>query len=150
MIKNISLAVAMLITSTHAFAVESLITVESHYSAKETADRFESIIKDKGFTVFSRIDHQKNAAGVNLTLRPTEVIIFGNPNIGTQLMQCNQLVAIDLPQKVLISEDADNKVWLSYNNPQYIKQRHSIAGCDKVINKISGVLNTLSIAATSK
>ncbi|PKH32624.1 DUF302 domain-containing protein [Shewanella sp. ALD9] len=150
MIKNISLAVAMLITSTHAFAVESLITVESHYSAKETADRFESIIKDKGFTVFSKIDHQKNAAGVNLTLRPTEVIIFGNPNIGTQLMQCNQLVAIDLPQKVLISEDADNKVWLSYNNPEYIKQRHSIAGCDKVINKISGVLNTLSIAATSK
>ncbi|MBB1438847.1 DUF302 domain-containing protein [Shewanella sp. SG41-4] len=150
MIKYISLAVAMLITSTHAFAVESLITLQSHYSAKETADRFESIIKDKGFTVFARIDHQKNAAGVNLTLRPTEVIIFGNPNIGTQLMLCNQLVAIDLPQKVLISEDADNKVWLSYNNPQYIKQRHSITGCDEVINKISGALNTLSNAATAK
>ncbi|ABI71942.1 DUF302 domain-containing protein [Shewanella frigidimarina] len=150
MINNIFLAVAVLLASAHAYAVESLITVESHYSAKETADRFESIIKDKGFTVFSRIDHQKNAAGVNLTLRPTEVIIFGNPNIGTQLMQCNQLVAIDLPQKVLISEDADNKVWLSYNNPQYIKQRHSITGCDEVINKISGALNTLSIAATSK
>ncbi|MGI1998462.1 DUF302 domain-containing protein [Shewanella frigidimarina] len=150
MINNISLAVAVLFASTHAYAVESLITVESHYSAKETADRFESIIKDKGFTVFARIDHQKNAAGVNLTLKPTEVIIFGNPNIGTQLMQCNQLVAIDLPQKVLVSEDADNKVWLSYNNPQYIKQRHSITGCDEVINKISGALNTLSIAATSK
>lgn len=150
MINNIFLAVAVLSASTHAYAVESLITVESHYSAKETADRFESIIKDKGFTVFARIDHQKNAAGVNLTLRPTEVIIFGNPNIGTQLMQCNQLIAIDLPQKVLVSEDADNKVWLSYNNPQYIKQRHSITGCDEVINKISGALNTLSIAATSK
>jgi|TARA_R110001583_G_scaffold102342_1_gene248926 uncharacterized protein (DUF302 family) len=150
MIKNISLAVAVLFASTNVYAVESLITVESHYSAKETADRFESIIKDKGFTVFARIDHQKNAAGVNLTLRPTEVIIFGNPNIGTQLMQCNQLVAIDLPQKVLVSEDADNKVWLSYNNPQYIKQRHSITGCDEVIDKISGALNTLSIAATSK
>ncbi|RPA31333.1 DUF302 domain-containing protein [Shewanella frigidimarina] len=150
MINNISLAVAVLFASTHAYSVESLITVESHYSAKETADRFESIIKDKGFTVFARIDHQKNAAGVNLTLRPTEVIIFGNPNIGTQLMQCNQLVAIDLPQKVLVSEDADNKVWLSYNNPQYIKQRHSITGCDEVIDKISGALNTLSIAATSK
>tara|TARA_R110000796_G_scaffold629_35_gene2284 strand:+ start:7637 stop:8089 length:453 start_codon:yes stop_codon:yes gene_type:complete len=150
MINNISLAVAVLFASTHAYAVESLINVESHYSAKETADRFESIIKDKGFTVFARIDHQKNAAGVNLTLKPTEVIIFGNPNIGTQLMQCNQLVAIDLPQKVLVSEDADNKVWLSYNNPQYIKQRHSITGCDEVIDKISGALNTLSIAATSK
>ena len=87
MIKNISLALVTLIASTHALALESLITVESHYSAKETADRFESIIKDKGFTVFARIDHQKNAAGVNLTLRPTEVIVFGNPNIGTQLIQ---------------------------------------------------------------
>ncbi|WP_351075008.1 DUF302 domain-containing protein [Shewanella sp. CAL98-MNA-CIBAN-0140] len=150
MIRNICLAVAVLFASTHAYALESLITVASHYSAKETADRFETIIKDKGFTVFSRIDHQKNAAAVNLALKPTEVIIFGNPNIGTQLMQCNQLVAIDLPQKVLISEDADNKVWLSYNNPKYIKLRHNIAGCDKVINKISAALNTLSIAATSK
>tara|TARA_R110002051_G_scaffold317264_2_gene398253 strand:- start:392 stop:850 length:459 start_codon:yes stop_codon:yes gene_type:complete len=150
MIKNISLALVTLIASTHALALESLITVESHYSAKETADRFESIIKDKGFTVFARIDHQKNAAGVNLTLRPTEVIVFGNPNMGTQLIQCNQLAAIDLPQKALISEDADNKVWLSYNNPQYLKQRHNIAGCDKVMSKIAAALNTLSIAATSK
>ncbi|AZG73202.1 DUF302 domain-containing protein [Shewanella livingstonensis] len=150
MINNISLAFVVLIASTQAYAVESLISLESHYSAKETADRFESIIKDKGFTVFARIDHQKNAAGVDLTLRPTEVIIFGNPKIGTQLMLCNQMAAIDLPQKVLISEDADNKVWLSYNNPQYIKQRHSITGCDKVIDKISGVLNTLSVAATAQ
>ncbi|WP_350433262.1 DUF302 domain-containing protein [Shewanella sp. H8] len=150
MIKNISLAFVVLIASTQAYAVESLISLESHYSAKETADRFESIIKDKGFTVFARIDHQKNAAGVDLTLRPTEVIIFGNPKIGTQLMLCNQMVAIDLPQKVLISEDADNKVWLSYNNPEYIKQRHNIAGCDKVISKISGVLSKLSMAATAK
>ncbi|MGX9463396.1 DUF302 domain-containing protein [Shewanella sp. A14] len=150
MIRNISLALVVLIASTQAYAVESIITLKSHYSAKETADRFESIIKDKGFTVFTRIDHQKNAASVGLALRPTEVIIFGKPKIGTQLMQCSQLVAIDLPQKVLISEDADNNVWLSYNNPEYIKQRHNIAGCDKVINKISGVLGKLSNAATSK
>jgi uncharacterized protein (DUF302 family) len=118
MIRNICFAVVVLIASTHALAVESLITVASHYSSKETADRFESTIKDKGFTVSAQIDHQKNNAEVNLTLRPTEVIIFENSNITTQLMQCNQLVAIDLPQKVLISEDADNKFWLSYNNPK--------------------------------
>tara|TARA_R110001583_G_scaffold3666_7_gene22696 strand:- start:1023 stop:1325 length:303 start_codon:yes stop_codon:yes gene_type:complete len=99
MIKNISLALVTLIASTHSLALESLITVESHYSAKETADRFESIIKDKGFTVFARIDHQKNAAGVNLTLRPTEVIVFGNPNIGTQLIQCNQLAELTCPKR---------------------------------------------------
>jgi uncharacterized protein (DUF302 family) len=150
MIRNICFAVVVLIASTHAFAVEIFITVASHYSAKETADKFESIIKDKGLTVSAQIEHQKNAIEVNLTLWPTEVIIFENPNITTQLMQCYPLGAIDLPQKVLISDDADNKVWLSYNNPKYIKLRHRITGCDKVINKISAALNTLSIAATSK
>jgi uncharacterized protein (DUF302 family) len=118
MIRNICFAVVDLIASIHALAVESLITVASHYSAKETTDRFESIIKDKGLTVSAQTEHQKNAIEVNLTLRLTEVIIFENSNITTQLMQCNQLVAIDLPQKVLISEDADNKFWLSYNNPK--------------------------------
>lgn len=132
-----------------ASAAESLITLESKYSAKATADRFESIIKNKGLTLFARIDHQKNAAGVDLQLRATEVIIFGNPKVGTPLIQCAQTVAIDLPQKVLITEDLDKRVWLIYNNPEYIKERHAIKGCDKGINKISVILNKLSIAATN-
>lgn len=115
---------------------DGLVTLESEYSVKETADRFESIIKSKGLTLFTRIDHQKNATGVNLALRPTEVIIFGNPKAGTALMQCAQNVAIDLPQKVLISEDAQKRVFLSYNNPEYLKARHNIQGCDKVINNL--------------
>lgn len=150
MIRSITLAACILMASSYANAQESLITIESQYSAKETADRFASIIKSKGLTLFARIDHQKNAAGVNLVLRPTEVIIFGNPKVGTPLMQCAQEVAIDLPQKVLISEDSQQKVWLSYNNPHYLKARHDIQGCDKVIKKIAGVLNKLSTAATSK
>ncbi|GGP75960.1 DUF302 domain-containing protein [Shewanella ulleungensis] len=156
MIKNLTLAITLFFTSTSVFttasvfAVDSLITHQSQFSPKITADRFESIIKDKGFTVFARIDHQKNAEGVELSLPATEVIIFGNPKIGTQLMQCNQQVAIDLPQKVLITEDAHNKVWLSYNNPQYLKQRHDIKGCDAVLDKISTVLESLSKAATTQ
>ena len=150
MIKSISFAALALIASSYANATESLISIESNHSAKETADRFESIVKKKGLTLFARIDHQKNASGVNLDLRATEVIIFGNPKVGTPLMQCAQRVAIDLPQKVLISEDSNKKVWLSYNNPEYIKERHNIQGCDKVINKISTVLNKLGTAATSK
>ncbi|GGQ07427.1 DUF302 domain-containing protein [Shewanella litoralis] len=156
MIKNLSLAMTLFFTSTSVFtatsvfALDSLVTLQSQYSPKATADRFESIIKDKGFTVFARIDHQKNAEAVELSLPATEVIIFGNPKIGTQLMQCNQQVAIDLPQKVLITEDANNKVWLSYNNPQYLKQRHDIKGCDAVLDKVSHVLNTLAKAATTK
>lgn len=149
MIKVIIFIFFSLFFSGYANATESLISVESKFSAKETADRFESILKNKGLTLFARIDHQKNAAGVNLKLRETEVIIFGNPKVGTPLMQCSQEVAIDLPQKVLIWKDLKNKVWLSYNNPEYIKERHNIAGCDKVISKISKVLNALTKATAS-
>jgi len=130
-----------------AAQVESLISVESEHSAKETADRFAAIVQKKGLTLFARIDHQKNAAGVELALRETEVIIFGNPKVGTPLMQCNQLFAIDLPQKVLVWKDADNKVWLTYNNPDFLKQRHQLEGCDAVISKVSAVLNALTTAA---
>jgi len=150
MFKNMFFAVFVLIISSYASAEKNLITLESQYTAKETADRFESIIKDKGLTLFARIDHQKNASGVSLSLRSTEVLIFGNPKVGTPLMQCAQQAAIDLPQKVLITEDSEQRVWLSYNNPEYIKARHNIKGCDKTINKISAVLNKLSIAATTK
>ena len=127
--------------------IESLVSVESQHSAKQTADKLASIIEGKGITLFARIDHQKNAASVKLALRETEVIIFGNPVIGTPLMQCNQLFAIDLPQKILIWEDADKKVWLTYNNPEFLKQRYQLEGCDKIITKVSEVLHALASAA---
>ncbi|MEH6447106.1 MAG: DUF302 domain-containing protein [Oleispira sp.] len=156
MIKHISFTALLLINfllltaSSFASATDSTISIESQYSAKETADRLVSIIKNKGLTLFARINHQKNAEGVDLKLRATEVIIFGNPKVGTPLMQCSQEAAIDLPQKVLIRKDADNKTWISYNNPEYIRNRHSIQGCEKVINTISKVLDALSKAAASK
>lgn len=127
-----------------------LISMQSNHSVKQTADRFESIAKDKGLTVFTRIDHQQNAMNADLTLKPTEVIIFGNPKAGTPLMNCAPSVAIDLPQKVLISEDAAGKVALTYNDPSYLKARHNIKGCDKVISNISMLLNSLAAAATAK
>jgi uncharacterized protein (DUF302 family) len=150
MSKKILYVFVILISSFYANAEEGLISLQSHHSAKETADRFESIIEDKGLTLFARIDHQQNAAKVNLSLRPTEVLIFGNPKIGTLLMQCTQSIAIDLPQKVLVTEDAENRVWLSYNNPKYLKTRHNIQGCDDVTNRIEKILNKLSMAATTK
>lgn len=148
--KLVSLGIALLSVSLSVAASDGLVKYESHYSVKETADRFESIAKSKGLTLFARINHQKNASGVGLELRPIEVIIFGNPKVGTPLMQCAQEVAIDLPQKVLVSEDANNKVWLIYNNPHYLIKRHDIEGCDDVAKKISGVLSMLSKAAVAK
>ncbi|MCC4817125.1 hypothetical protein BCU85_16190 [Vibrio lentus] len=146
----ISLGIIALSASFSVAASDGLVKYESNYSVKETANRFEDIAKSKGLTLFARVDHQKNAASVNLELRPTEVIIFGNPKVGTPLMQCAQDVAIDLPQKVMVSEDDNKKVWLTYNNPTYLMERHQIQGCDEVIKKISGVLSKLSEATVAK
>ena len=129
---------------------KGLVTMQSNHSVKDTADKLVSIIESKGMKVFARVDHQKNAQGVDLTLRPTQVIMFGNPTAGTPLMNCEQSVAIDLPQKILISEDTDKKVWLSYNNPEYLKTRHNIKGCDTEIANIAKALNSVSKAAVAK
>lgn len=79
-------------------------------------------------TVFTRIDHSAGAKKVDKELRPTELVIFGNPKVGTPLMQCVQTVAIDLPQKMLIWQDEAGTTWLSYNNPSYLAKRHHIRG----------------------
>ncbi|CDU12794.1 DUF302 domain-containing protein [Vibrio coralliirubri] len=148
--KLLPLCAILLSASFSAAASDGLIKYQSNYSVKETADRFEEIAKSKGLTLFARIDHQKNASKVDLELRPTEVIIFGNPKVGTPLMQCAQEVAIDLPQKVLVIEDSNKKVWLSYNDPNYLVERHAINGCDEVVKKVSGVLSMLSEATVAK
>lgn len=149
MTKVITLILVTLFFSNHVAATQSLISIESKFSVKETADRFESIVVKKGLTLFARINHHKNAASVNLTLRETEVILFGNPKVGTPLMQCAQEVAIDLPQKVMVWKDDQDKVWVSYNNPYYLKARHAMKGCSKTIYKISNVLKALSNLAAS-
>ena len=128
----------------------SLISVKSNYTVDQTANRFINILAKKGLTLFARIDHEANASSIELDLAPTQVIIFGNPKVGTPLMLCSKGVAIDLPQKALFWEDGEGQKWLSYNNPEYLKQRHNIKGCDAVINKISGVLAKLAKAATAK
>ncbi len=147
--KIIIIGAISLFTSFFAHASDGVIKHQSKFSVEETANRFEQLAIKKGMTIFTRIDHSQNARNINLELRPTEVIIFGNPKIGTRLMQCSQNSAIDLPQKVLISKDATDKVWLSYNDPHYLINRHHIKSCDDVANKISNVLNTLSQDATS-
>lgn len=143
-------AALVLMFSGLASASEGMIALASPYSAQQTADRFEKIITSKGLTLFARINHSKNAAGAGMELRATEVIIFGNPKVGTPLMQCSQAMGIDLPQKVLVWQDAANKVWLGYNDPKHLQKRHHIKGCEKVLNKISAVLGKLSAAAVAK
>ena len=98
---------------------------------------------EKGFNIFATVDHAENAAGVDLELRPTTVIIFGNPNVGTKLMQCAQEYAIDLPQKVLVYEAADGKVWAVANNQMALADRHGARGCQALVEKVNGALGGL-------
>lgn len=131
-----------------AQANNGLISVKSAHDVKTTADRLESILKKKGMKVFNRIDHAAGAASVGNSLRPTELIIFGNPKIGSVLMGCTQTIAIDLPQKALIWQDGGGQVWLSYNNPALLANRHRMSGCDAVLEKVTGALANFAAAAT--
>ena len=98
--------------------------------------------------VFIRVDHAAGAASVGNQLRPTELVIFGNPKLGSALMGCAQTAGIDLPMKALIYEDEQGKVYLSYNDPVYLKSRHAMPGCDKPVGKASGALANFAKAAT--
>lgn len=126
-----------------AMAQEGLITLESKQSVTETADRLETLIKEKGLTFFAKVDHTQNAAGINMELRPTILLIFGNPKLGTPLMQCQQTYAIDLPQKALVFKAADGRVWIAYNDQTFLAERHGLKECEKPIAKVESALSGL-------
>jgi len=145
-----SVAVIILLLTNLAYADSGLISVKSAHDVKTTADRLEDMLIQKGMNVFIRINHAQGAQKTGQELRPTELVIFGNPKVGTPLMQCAQSVAIDLPQKALIWQDAQGQVWLSYNDPNYLVERHQIAGCDEVVKKVAKALGNFAKAATMK
>ncbi len=128
---------------------DGLVWVGSQHSVASTTDRLQAIFKSKGVTLFARVDHSAGARSIGQTLLPTQLLIFGNPKLGTPLMQCQSSMAIDLPQKMLISEDAQGNVWITYNDPVYLAKRHNLPGCDAVISKIAKVLSGFSKAAAS-
>jgi len=107
-------------------AEDGLITAQSRFGVTETIDRLAEAIERSGLHVFTRIDHAAGARDVGASLRPTELLIFGNPRGGTPLMQDRQLAGIDLPVKALAWEDEDGKIWLSYNDPHWIAERHGL------------------------
>jgi uncharacterized protein (DUF302 family) len=124
--------------------IEGLTSIQSSFGPKATMDRLDAEISAREMIVFARIDHSAGAAEVGLTLRPTELIIFGNARGGTPLMQSVQTVGIDLPLKALIWQDAAGKTWISYNEPGWIAQRHGIADAQAVVNKMADLLSAIS------
>lgn len=145
---KICIVVVFLFVQSLAFATDGLISVKSKYSVNMTTKNLLDVLDKKGMTLFKVINHRKGAKSVDKKLRPTTVVIFGNPKVGTQLMQCSQTAAIDLPQKALIWEDTEGQVWYSYNDPQYLAKRHNISTCEKPLGKISNALANFAKAAT--
>jgi uncharacterized protein (DUF302 family) len=115
--------------------MNGLITIQSNYPVADTINRLVSIAGSKGLVIFSRIDHSGNAVQQGLQLRPTELIIFGNPKAGTFLMQDEQTSGIDLPLKTLVWKDVSGKVWLTYNDVNWIAQRHGLTEKSKSVTK---------------
>ena len=127
-----------------------LVTIKSNHSVKVTLDRLEGLLKKKGITIVTRWSHDAGAKKVEIPLRPTELLIFGNPKLGSHMFTSKQSAGIDLPMKALAWEDEKGQVWLTYNDPQYIADRHGIKDRPEIVKKMTGALGKLTGKAAGK
>jgi uncharacterized protein (DUF302 family) len=131
-----------------AMTVPGLTTLPSNHGPQNTMHRLEAAVKAKGMTVFARLDHAAGASSVGRSLLPTELLIFGNANAGTPLMQSVRTIAIDLPLKAVVWQDPEGRTWLCYNDPAWLAARHGLDGTtDAVIAQMSRVLDEVAKAA---
>jgi len=130
-------------------AIDGLITIRSSHGPESTMRRLEAEVRSKGMAVFAHIDHAAGAAATSLSLRPTDLLIFGNATTGTPLMQAVQTIGIDLPLKALVWQDETDTTWLSYNDPNWLAQRHGLTGANRsTIEAMSNVLRAIASKAT--
>ena len=123
---------------------DGIVKIPSHHSVDETVDKLKTILKSKGVTLFALVDHSGEAEKVGLKMPSTKLLIFGNPKGGTPLMLAAPSAAIDLPLKILVAEDSKGKVWISHNDPEYLKERHGFP--DNLVPNIA-VVQGLATAA---
>jgi uncharacterized protein (DUF302 family) len=126
-----------------------LVTLPSAHGATETIERLKSLLNQKMIQVFADVDHGAGAQKVGLPLRPTRLLVFGNPQAGTPLMQSRQTIGLDLPLRVLVWEDEAGKVWLTYHRLQFLAQRHHVLDQDEAVKALGAGLDALARAATS-
>jgi uncharacterized protein (DUF302 family) len=130
-------------------APRGLATLPSAHPAAETAARLEALLAERGVRLFARIDHAEGASEAGLPLRPTLVLVFGDPRAGTPLMQSRQTAGIDLPLKMLVWEDEAGRCWVSYDRPEYVAERHGITDRAEAVAKIAAGLDALAHAAAA-
>ncbi len=127
-----------------ALADDQMVTKKSSHDVAVTMDRLEAVVKEKGLGVVARIDHAAAAGKAGLSLRPTQVLIFGNPKLGTPLMNSNQAIGIDLPLRVVAWEDDGGQTWIAYYPPQDLVARHGIGDQAEIVKKMTGALDTFT------
>ena len=127
-----------------------LITQPSPHPVAETVDRLETVVEGAGLQVFARIDHALGAASVELGLPPTQLLIFGNPQLGTPLMQSERTIGLDLPLRMLVWQDAEGQVMVSYTDPAVLRERHGITDQDPLFERMTGALSNFVSAATAE
>ena len=137
-------AVAASVIAAPGVADAEMVKIESQYTVTLTIDRLEEVLAEKNISVMARVDHAKNASTVDMALRPTSLLLFGDPRLGTRLMQDAQSIGIDLPMKALAWEDADGTVWIGYVSPAELAERHALAPDHEVIQKMTAALAALT------
>ncbi len=145
--KKILLATIILM-GCKATAQENFVQIPASSSVSQTVNKLTTIIKSKGLKVFDVIDHQQGAKAAGMELRPTTLVIFGNPAMGTKLMQCDQSIGIDLPMKFLVWQSADNKVWIGYYTPATLAKSYNLEACSELLTKMEGALHNFATAAS--
>jgi uncharacterized protein (DUF302 family) len=148
--RMIATGIAAAILMVAGAAQAELVRKQSPHPVGETIDRLEAVVKEKGLTVFARIDHAAGAKKAGMDLRPTELIVFGSPKVGTPLMQAKQTMGLDLPLKVLAWQDEGGQVWLAYEAPADMGAAHGMAKDNPVIQKVTGALDNFTNAAVKK
>lgn len=133
-----------IVSAATSAADQGIISRPSPYPVRETVSRLESVLKDKGITLFAQVDHAGEAEKAGLRMRPAQLLIFGNPRGGTPIMNALPLAALELPLKALIWEDAEGKVWVSYNDPAFIKDRFKVP--NELMKPIAGIGDLIGAA----
>ena len=145
--KSMALAVVFFMITGASFAATGMVIKSSKYPVGVTIDRLEAVAREKGMTLFARIDHAAGAEKVGMKMPPSQVLIFGNPKGGTPLMLASPSAALELPLRVAVWEDAQGKVWLGYNTVEYVSQRHAVNGKDELVKMLDGALDGITSKA---
>jgi len=141
--------VSLVLFSCKANAQDGFQKLKSPHSVEATTAKLSSILTEKGMNIFATIDHQKGATKAGMELRPTTLVIFGNPKVGTKLMQCDQRIGYSLPLKMLIWQDVEGVTWIGYWQPANLAKQYDLDSCNEVLVKVKNAMANFAKAAVS-